>query len=86
MTRTALHAALLIALASPAFDARAQNADQAPDEDARVAALIARHLRYGKTPEHAERHVRESDERNAALIATWRDNADLLLAWPSWDR
>lgn len=59
---------------------------QAPDEDARVAALIARHLRFGKTPEHAERHVRESDERNAALIATWRDHADLRLAWPSWDR
>lgn len=57
---------------------------EAPDEDARVAGLIERHERFGKSPEHARRHVLGSDERNAALVAGHRDGADLLLRWSGW--
>lgn len=57
---------------------------EAPDEDARVAGLIERHERFGKSPEHARRHVLGSDEPNAVLVAGHRDGADLLLRWSGW--
>lgn len=57
---------------------------EAPDERARVERLIERHERFGKTPEHAWAHVIDSDERNAQLVASHRDDADLVLRQNSW--
>ena len=57
---------------------------EAPDEQLRVARLIERHERFGKSAEHARSHVLGSDERNAALIAAHRNGADLVLRWPQW--
>jgi pantothenate kinase len=57
---------------------------EAPDESLRVRRLIERHERFGKSPEHARRHVLGSDERNAAIVAAHRDLADLVLRWPAW--
>jgi len=76
-------------LPDPAWQAAREPLDEvwfllAPDEERRVAHLIARHERFGKTPDHARRHVLSSDERNAALIASHRDRADLVLRWPAW--
>lgn len=49
------------------------------DEDSRVERLIRRHVEFGKTEEHAERHVRESDQVNALLIAGSREHADFVV-------
>ena len=57
---------------------------RAPAEELRVERLIQRHENFGKTSEHARRHVLGSDERNAALVAGHSDRADLLLRWPAW--
>lgn len=51
----------------------------APDERARVDRLVARHVRYGRSPEAAREWVRRSDERNAALVAPTRDRADVII-------
>lgn len=58
---------------------------EAPDEAVRVERLIARHVRFGKTPERARTHVFTSDEANAALVAGHREQADRVLRWPSWE-
>ncbi|WP_241249697.1 nucleoside/nucleotide kinase family protein [Rhodococcus sp. X156] len=50
------------------------------DDEQRRAALVARHVRHGKTPEDAQAWVREVDERNAALVARTRHRADLVVA------
>ena len=50
-----------------------------PDEDERVARLIERHVRYGRTPEQAREWVRRSDERNAALVFRTRARADIVI-------
>lgn len=52
------------------------------DEDARVAALIRRHERYGRTPEAARRFALGSDQRNAERVAAARGHADLVI--PGW--
>ena len=52
-----------------------------PPAEARRAALIARHVAYGKTPEQAEDWVLNSDERNAELIAAGRERANRVLGW-----
>jgi pantothenate kinase len=57
---------------------------EAPDESVRVEHLIARHVRYGKPIERARIHVLTSDEANAALVASHRDQADRILRWSSW--
>ncbi len=57
---------------------------EAPSEGLRVSRLIARHERFGKSPEHARRHVFGSDERNAALVTGHSGAADLVLRWPGW--
>ncbi len=57
---------------------------EAPDETVRVDRLIERHERFGKAADHARAHVLGSDERNAALVASHRDSADLVLRWPTW--
>jgi pantothenate kinase len=52
-----------------------------PPADARRAALIARHVSFGKAVAEAEDWVLNSDERNAELIAAGRDRADRVLGW-----
>ncbi|MFC8046989.1 nucleoside/nucleotide kinase family protein [Nocardia sp. NPDC057353] len=47
--------------------------------------LIARHRRGGRTAEAARRKVHDSDLRNAELIASTRDRADLVLRAPGVD-
>jgi pantothenate kinase len=49
------------------------------DEDVRIARLIARHERYGRTPEAARERALGSDQRNADLIGGWRHLADLVI-------
>ncbi|WP_046471883.1 nucleoside/nucleotide kinase family protein [Allosalinactinospora lopnorensis] len=51
----------------------------APEEDARLSRLIARHVRYGKTRQEAGEWVLRSDERNAALVSPTRARADLVV-------
>jgi pantothenate kinase len=50
------------------------------DEGARIADLIARHRRYGKSDEAARRWARGTDQRNADLIRTTRSRADVVVA------
>ncbi|MCB0911922.1 MAG: nucleoside/nucleotide kinase family protein [Propionibacteriaceae bacterium] len=57
---------------------------EAPSEGLRVTRLIERHEHFGKSPEHARRHVFGSDERNAAQITGHKGSADLVLRWPGW--
>jgi pantothenate kinase len=49
------------------------------DEDVRLQRLIDRHIEFGKKPEHARRHVAESDQVNARLIEESRHLADFFL-------
>ena len=57
---------------------------EAPSEELRVSRLIERHEYFGKSHEHALTHVRETDERNALLVAGHREGADLILRRDSW--
>jgi pantothenate kinase len=52
-----------------------------PPAGTRRAALVARHVAFGKSPAEAERWVADSDERNAELIAAGRQLADRVLDW-----
>ncbi len=49
------------------------------DEETRLDRLIRRHVEFGKTEEHAVRHVRESDQVNAHVIAGSRHHADYVV-------
>ena len=49
------------------------------DPDARVARLVARHVRHGRSPDEAREFVLRSDEANAAIITRTRRRADLLI-------
>jgi pantothenate kinase len=49
------------------------------DDDRRREWLIARHIAFGKAPDYAREWVLRSDERNAELVATTRDRADLVV-------
>lgn len=49
------------------------------DDATRVRRLVERHVRYGKSRPEAERFVRESDEKNAQLIKTTRNRADVIV-------
>jgi pantothenate kinase len=51
-------------------------------DDERQSRLVARHTRFGKQPEAAVRWVADVDERNARLIRTTRDRADLVVPGP----
>jgi pantothenate kinase len=53
------------------------------DAAVRVARLIARHIEFGKSADHATRHVMQSDEANARLIEATRSRADAVLALPA---
>lgn len=48
-------------------------------EPLRLARLVARHERFGKTPERARSWVAEVDERNAERIRAARHRADLVI-------
>ncbi|WP_307814486.1 nucleoside/nucleotide kinase family protein [Glycomyces sp. YM15] len=48
-------------------------------EPLRLARLVARHERFGKSPERARSWVAEVDERNAERIRAARHRADLVL-------
>jgi pantothenate kinase len=49
------------------------------DEETRLERLIMRHIEFGKTREHAIRHVHESDQVNAHLVAGSRHHADFVV-------
>ncbi|GHH00088.1 nucleoside/nucleotide kinase family protein [Streptomyces lanatus] len=49
------------------------------DEDERLRRLIARHEEFGKPHEQAVAWVMRSDQPNAALVATTRGRADLVV-------
>ncbi|GAB2757991.1 nucleoside/nucleotide kinase family protein [Streptomyces bullii] len=49
------------------------------EESERVRRLVARHEEFGKSHEQAVAWVRRSDQRNAELVATTRDRADLVV-------
>ncbi|MFE1923175.1 nucleoside/nucleotide kinase family protein [Streptomyces asoensis] len=52
------------------------------DEDERVRRLVARHEEFGKGHEEAVAWVLGSDRRNAELVASTRDRADLVVPLP----
>ena len=49
------------------------------DDDLRRARLVARHVRFGKTPEEAAAWVAAVDDPNAALVQSFRDRADRVV-------
>jgi pantothenate kinase len=51
----------------------------APDEPERIERLVSRHRRYGRSLVEARQRALGSDQRNADLIASTRDRADLVL-------
>jgi pantothenate kinase len=50
-----------------------------PGEAVRMDRLIARHVRFGRSPAEAYERSHGSDQRNAELIASTRSRADLIL-------
>lgn len=49
------------------------------DDATRVARLVARHVRHGRSLESAREFVLMSDEANAAIIAATRPRADIVI-------
>ena len=49
------------------------------DDEVRIERLIARHIRFGKTPEEAENWSRGSDEANARFIELTAHRAENLI-------
>ncbi|RKS77813.1 hypothetical protein CLV35_1511 [Motilibacter peucedani] len=49
------------------------------DEEVRVERLIARHVRFGRSPEEAREWVLRSDEANAALVAERSATPDVVV-------
>lgn len=70
-------------LDSPPWDEIRELLDEswflAPDDGERLSRLIARHVRYGRSPAAARDWVLRSDERNADLVSPTRARADLLV-------
>ncbi|MEU6130389.1 nucleoside/nucleotide kinase family protein [Saccharopolyspora sp. NPDC047091] len=70
-------------LDSPPWDGVRELLDEswflAPDDGERLSRLIARHVRYGRSPAEARDWVLRSDERNADLVSPTRARADLLV-------
>lgn len=50
----------------------------APDDEARVERLVARHVAFGRSAEEAREWVLRSDEANAVLVGAGRQRADLV--------
>ena len=51
----------------------------APDDGKRVERLVARHVEFGKAPDHAQAWATGTDQRNAELVEATRDRADLVI-------
>jgi pantothenate kinase len=51
----------------------------APDEETRIAWLIARHVEFGKPPDEARAWSLSTDQRNAELVAATRGRADVVV-------
>lgn len=51
------------------------------DPALRLERLVARHVRFGRSPEAARAWVEATDEPNARLIETTRARADRVVAW-----
>jgi len=51
----------------------------APDEETRIAWLIARHVEFGKPPDVARAWSLSTDQRNAELVAATCGRADVLV-------
>lgn len=51
------------------------------DDSLRLPRLIARHERFGRSPDAARAWVASTDEPNARRIAACRDRADWTLRW-----
>ncbi len=49
------------------------------DNDKRMARLVARHVKYGRSPEAAHAWANGTDQRNAELIETTRMKADVIV-------
>ncbi len=49
------------------------------DDTLRVDRLIARHVRFGRSPDAAREWVLRSDQRNAAVVAATQWSADLVV-------
>jgi pantothenate kinase len=49
------------------------------DEAVRLDRLTARHIAFGRPPEVAAARARGTDQRNAELVATTRDRADVIV-------
>lgn len=49
------------------------------DDDVRRERLVARHVAFGKAPDHAAAWVASVDEPNAQLVAATRGRADLIV-------
>lgn len=52
------------------------------DRATRVDRLVARHVEFGASFDHAAAFVRDSDEANTALIEPTRDRADVIVSDP----
>jgi pantothenate kinase len=52
------------------------------DDEVRIERLIARHIRYGKTPKEAEAWSRGSDETNARFIGLTANRAENRINLP----
>jgi pantothenate kinase len=50
-----------------------------PDEGVRLGRLLARHLRFGKSPGFAQAWVEQTDRPNAEIVAATADRADLII-------
>ncbi|MDX6360184.1 MAG: hypothetical protein QOH37_3238 [Nocardioidaceae bacterium] len=50
-------------------------------DDVRRARLVARHVRFGKSPDAAEAWVARVDEPNAVLVSASRESADRTVTW-----
>ncbi|WNB86947.1 nucleoside/nucleotide kinase family protein [Cellulomonas sp. ATA003] len=50
-----------------------------PDDDVRVDRLVARHERFGRTPQAARERSLGSDQRNAEVVAATRARADVVV-------
>ena len=50
-----------------------------PDEDDRLARLVTRHRKFGRSLVEAQQRARGSDQRNADLIMRTAERADLII-------
>ncbi|GAB6897485.1 nucleoside/nucleotide kinase family protein [Kineosporia succinea] len=48
-------------------------------EELRMERLLARHVRFGKTPEFASAWIEQTDQPNARVIEASRERADLIV-------